>query len=208
MKYKIYEKSETLERYSVKKNLFNKKYTVKLHYVNSRYYAVYEAKDKFDLLEYERFLLDRMNNQMMDLLESDEVVNNVDLMITEKDEKFKKISNIVSFSIPLIFSFAYKNCANILLYLPLKLISNVMQTRINNDYKEDIIDDMQKYGLFSENIEILENYGKYVNKKGHNITANTIDKYSFSDLEAMLKALNTLIENGDIKPKTLQKEMS
>ena len=113
MKYKIYEKSETLERYSVKKNLFNKKYTVKLHYVNSRYYAVYEAKDKFDLLEYERFLLDRMNNQMMDLLESDEVVNNVDLMITEKDEKFKKISNIVSFSIPLIFSFAYNQLTSL-----------------------------------------------------------------------------------------------
>ena len=106
--------------------------------------------------------------------------NNV-LLKNEMQKKFEAFENII-----------YKwrkikgdgNCfyrAIIFRYLELIILNNDI------DKMEELIKKVKCCYSTPEIISIIEN----------NITANTIDKYSFSDLEAMLKALNTLIENAN-----------
>ena len=81
-----------------------------------------------------------------------------------------------------------------------------MREKLTSDYSMDITDDIQKYMFFSENIELFENYGKYVTKNNKNITANNIDKYSLEKLEMFKTMIQTLIENDNSK--ILKKEKS
>lgn len=204
MKYKIYKKTETIEKYKIKRNTFNKKYTIKLYYVDSNQYEVYEAENKKYAFEFERFLLDKMNNQIEDLFNNIEMSDNIIAKIDENVDRFSYIANKIAFIIPTIFTLIYKNGFNMFLYLPLKLLNIVMAEKIKDDYVSISLNDIEKYELFKDNIELLENYSKYVIK--NNITANNIDKYSLEKLKQILRIINTLIEDKEIK--VLKKEMS
>lgn len=207
MKYKIYDKIETIKKYSIKKNIFNQKYIVKLQYVDSDHYSIYKNDNKKEVLEYERYILDKMNKQIQDLLKEDsKLQDSIAKMLDRNDRIFNFVSTEISLIIPLILTIIYQNGANMLLYLPFKIINYIMREKLTSDYSMDITDDIQKYMFFSENIELFENYGKYVTKNNKNITANNIDKYSLEKLEMFKTMIQTLIENDNSK--ILKKEKS
>ena len=204
MKYKIYEKLETISHYTLKKSKFKEKYIVKIHYVDVNYLK----KSTFDNLketkEYEQYILDLMNKQICDFLNNqEEFEKRKPKEVIKVIEPIRFMMNQISIFIPLLFTSIYKDYRNLLLYFPIQIGSIFCRSKIIDGIKEEIEDDILKYYLFFNNIDFLREYSQYITKDKKIVNANNIDKYTLDSLQQLLDEMRELRSNEEeLKVKT------
>lgn len=184
MKYKVYGKRNTIEKYTLKRNIFNKKYSVKVYYTDS----IFTEKIQMDTLEqikdYEKYILDIMNSQLIELVNNNDLKQKeLNRVVRERIDKKRFIMDNISILIPLLMTYSFKNLTNLLLYFPIKITDIIFTEKYRKEIVEQIEEDMLKYYIYSSCIDLFNEYSKYIIISKKTITANDIDNYSLEQIQ-------------------------
>lgn len=201
MKYKIYEKGKTIEKYKITKN--KNKYVIKIYYVNSYFVEIVEKETLEEINNYEKYILDKMNDQIIKFVNNEDIKQEeTDRTVKEKIELSRLFMDNLAAILPLVMSYLFKNMANLLLYFPLQVINVITREKLKNNIIEEINEDFLKYYIFSNYIEDFRNYSRYITPQNCVITANNIDNYTLEQIQNYRQELLQLKnEEENIKQK-------
>ena len=198
MKYKVYSTKNTIEKYKLKKNAFNKKYAIKIFYTDSVFTEKVEMDTLEEIKEYEKYILDIMNSQIVKLVNDNELKQKeLDRVLREKIARRKLFTDNVNVLVPLIVAYITNNIANLILYFPVKIIDIIYTEKYRKEIVEQIEEDMLKYYIYSSCLEDFENFSKYVTTNQKSISANNIDKYSLEQIKDYRREILELKNNEE-----------
>lgn len=202
MKYKVYGKKNTIEKYKLKRNLFNKKYVVKIFYTDSVFTEKVEMNTLEEIKDYEKYILDIMNSQLIKLVNDNELKQKeLNRVVNQKMDNRKLIMDNLAVLIPILMMYLLKNSSNFILYFPIKIMNIVFSKKYRQEIVEQIEEDMLKYYIYSICIDDFNNYSKYITPSKMTITANNIDHYSLEQLQNYRKELLDLKSKEEILQK-------
>lgn len=205
MKYKLYEKVSTIEKYVIKKKLFKKIYVMKVYFCDDSEVGYHYAKDLKSMKEYEKKILNAMNEQMQDFVKNqDNYCKQFEDIVRGENNKFVMFSNLVSFITPLALTLIYKNVTNLLLFIPIQILNTFTRYILQIENMGLILDDITKYELFCKFITEYKEQFDSLYGEGK-INANMIDKCSLELLKEVEEELIFAQENKE-KIKILAKE--
>ena len=198
MKYKVYSTKNTIEKYKLKKNAFNKKYAIKIFYTDSVFTEKVEMDTLEEIKEYEKYILDIMNSQIVKLVNDNELKQKeLDRVLREKIARRKLFTDNVNVLVPLIVAYITNNIANLILYFPVKIIDIIYTEKYRKEIVEQIEEDMLKYYIYSSCLEDFENFSKYVTTNQKSISANNIDKYTLEQIKDYRREILELKNNEE-----------